>query len=196
MNTERDLRFDGLKFIMIFLVVLGHLGYNDYGLGINGAIYAFHMPVFIFLSGYFTSLSAHNNHKQWQWLKKTFLIYIFAQLTHFLLRVSLIYGESIMQSKSFNLSVFSWKVFVSPELALWYLICLIYWRIAIWKVFNKVNDITLLIFSIVLLVIGGIIPIDHNFAFQRALSFFPFFALGIVFKKRNLIDRLQCIHCQ
>lgn len=35
MNSIRDLRYDGLKFMMMFCVVLGHLGYNDYGLDIN-----------------------------------------------------------------------------------------------------------------------------------------------------------------
>ena len=67
---NRDLKLDAIKFIMIFLVVLGHLGYNDYGLGINRVIYSFHMPVFIFLSGYFTSQNT-NREKQTKWLKHT-----------------------------------------------------------------------------------------------------------------------------
>ena len=53
----RDLKLDGLKFIMIFLVVLGHLSYNDWGMETGLLIYSFHMPVFVFLSGYFTSRS-------------------------------------------------------------------------------------------------------------------------------------------
>ena len=42
---ERDLHIDGLKFLMIFLVVLGHLSYEDYGLEINKMVYSFHMPI-------------------------------------------------------------------------------------------------------------------------------------------------------
>ena len=66
---KRDARLDGLKFVLIFLVVLGHLSYNDYGLGLTKMIYSFHMPVFVFLSGYFTSLNA-DRAKQVVWLKK------------------------------------------------------------------------------------------------------------------------------
>lgn len=53
---ERDLRLDGLKFFLIFLVVLGHLHFNDYGIWIGYYIYSFHMPVFVLLSGFFRLL--------------------------------------------------------------------------------------------------------------------------------------------
>ena len=49
---------DGLKFILIQLVVVGHftleLFSNPIARGITNQIYSFHMPVFIFLSGYFS----------------------------------------------------------------------------------------------------------------------------------------------
>ena len=53
----RDAKIDNLKGILIFLVVFGHLlelvitkGHAKY---IYELIYSFHMPFFIFLSGYF-----------------------------------------------------------------------------------------------------------------------------------------------
>ena len=191
-TINRDLQFDGLKFIMIFMVVLGHLSYNDYGLRTVKIIYSFHMPVFIFLSGYFTSLRA-NEERHKTWLEKTLLIYFIAQLTHFLLRIILESSYSPVKGESFNASILSWKVFVSPELALWYLVCLVYWRIAIWKVFKKINVATLFIISVVLALFSGLIPIDHDFAFQRAFAFFPFFTLGVVFKKKKLLVHLERI---
>ena len=60
---NRDLRLDGLKFIMIFLVVLGHLRFIDYGISVGKMIYSFHMPVFVFLSGYFTSQKTEKENK-------------------------------------------------------------------------------------------------------------------------------------
>ena len=191
-TTNRDLKFDGLKFIMIFLVVLGHLGYNDYGLEVGKVIYSFHMPVFIFLSGYFTSLSA-NDEKQNLWMKKTLIIYAVAQITAWMLKIGLELSSDMLKGRPLDTSMISWEVLISPELALWYLVCLMYWRVAIWKVLKKVNDIKLLVISVVLSLISGLIPIDHNFAFQRAFAFFPFFALGIVFKKRKLIGQLERI---
>jgi len=54
----RNLYFDNMKFILIFLVVLGHFA-NLHRLlpimgGLNNAIYSFHMPLFIYISGYFS----------------------------------------------------------------------------------------------------------------------------------------------
>lgn len=187
--TNRDLKFDGLKFIMIFLVVLGHLGCNDY---VDKVIYSFHMPVFIFLSGFFTSLSA-NDEKQNKWLKKTLIIYAVAQITAWMLKIGLGLSTDMLKGRPLDTSVISWKVLISPELALWYLVCLMYYRLAIWKVLIKIDDIKLLVISVVLSLFSGLIPIDHDFAFQRAFAFFPFFALGIVFKKRKLIDQLERI---
>lgn len=130
MDEARDLQFDGLKFLLIFCVVFGHLGCYGYGLRINRMIYSFHMPVFVFLSGYFTSLSS-NREKQNNWLKKTLIIYAVAQITHYSLRLLLEFGASTIKAKPFDYSLLSWKFLVSPELALWYLVCLLYWRIAI-----------------------------------------------------------------
>lgn len=52
----RDKSFDGLKYILIFLVILGHMNTSDFNaLWTTKIIYSFHMPVFIFISGYFSS---------------------------------------------------------------------------------------------------------------------------------------------
>ena len=54
---ERDTYFDNLKFILILLVVVGHLiePFNDEAAmgAIYRFIYSFHMPLFIFAAGYF-----------------------------------------------------------------------------------------------------------------------------------------------
>lgn len=59
MKSERVAKWDNLKVIMIFCVVLGHTLYEFIGKGTGTAkgiylfIYTFHMPVFIFLTGMF-----------------------------------------------------------------------------------------------------------------------------------------------
>ena len=175
---ERDYKIDGLKSLMIFLVVLGHIhGYNDYGLRVTQLIFSFHMPVFVFLSGLLTSINP-NKEKRWKWLKQTFLLFVFAQAAHVLLGLAM--GETI-----------SWKVLICPEFAMWYLLCLMYWRISVWALFKNTNEITLLCCSFVLAILSGIIPVDYEFSFQRAFAFYPFFVLGIVFKKRNLMTKIE-----
>ena len=173
-TLSRDAKFDGLKFILMFLVVLGHLKYMDYGLRISRIIYSFHMPVFIFLSGFFTSLSS-NKEKRISWIKNTIIIYIVADIAELLLNILLDYSACSLKGREFSISsYFNWHTVFWPGFALWYLVCLIYWRIAIWTIGNKMNDI-----------------IGFDLSFQRTFAFLPFFVLGIVFKKRGLVRKLE-----
>ena len=52
---EREYQYDNMKFILILLVVFGHLlEYIRGDISENiYRIYTFHMPVFVFISGYF-----------------------------------------------------------------------------------------------------------------------------------------------
>ncbi len=124
MSSPRDLRFDGLKSLLIFLVVLGHLTFKDYGIDLMEMIYSFHMPVFVFLSGYFTSLSS-DKEKQRRWLKKTLVIFIAALIAQYILKLVLEYELSRLNGFEFNAySILKPRSLVSPGFALWYLDCL------------------------------------------------------------------------
>ena len=61
MNKERDYFFDNLKAVLIFLVVLGHFLLPIHGesvlVVVKRLIYVFHMPLFVFVSGYFAKCS-------------------------------------------------------------------------------------------------------------------------------------------
>lgn len=55
-NAKHDYFIDNIKFILIFLVVFGHLieryiDTNSTLMGVYMFIYLFHMPLFIFVSG-------------------------------------------------------------------------------------------------------------------------------------------------
>lgn len=191
MAVARDLKTDSLKFIMIFLVVLGHMGsYNDYNIGLCRIIYSFHMPVFIFLSGYFTSINSTEG-KQRSWIKQTLILYVIAQLVHVALEILLRYTDCHLKQIPFDYSFNLIDILFSPRLALWYLLCLVYWRVVAWKISGGLSDAMLLLISVVLAVLSGFIPIDHTFSFQRAFAFSPFFFLGVVFKRRNWMDKLE-----
>ena len=79
----------------------------------------------------------------------------------------------------------------TPEFALWYLLCLIYWRFAYWRLIEKIKDTTLLILSVLFAILAGFVPLDYAFSFQRVFAFFPFFISGVIFKKRNLLPVLE-----
>ena len=60
MAKVRDLRFDTLKGLLILSVVLGHFlsheaTHSAPSEAMANFIYSFHMPLFVFLSGYFTN---------------------------------------------------------------------------------------------------------------------------------------------
>lgn len=61
-GADRDIRFDVLKGLLIILVVLGHsinIEYLDasWDNALFHFIYSFHMPLFVFLSGFFLQSS-------------------------------------------------------------------------------------------------------------------------------------------
>lgn len=176
---DRDLRLDGLKFFLIFLVVLGHLKYGDHGLRINLLIYSFHMPVFVFLSGYFTSNNPSSD-KIKAWFKHTIVLYILSQIAHILL--------------SFFLNnPITWKVLIEPQLALWYLVCLMYWRFFSWFIFKNVSSLGLIVISFLFLILCGFVPINHEFSFQRTFAFLPYFIIGFLFRRNNIMSYLDGI---
>ena len=55
--SERVLYIDNLKGFLILLVVIGHIGYANCTTMtvVNDVVYSFHMPFFIFLSGFVVS---------------------------------------------------------------------------------------------------------------------------------------------
>lgn len=59
MGKTRDTYWDSLKFVLIFLVVLGHMiepyiTSSKVILAVYNFIYLFHMPLFVFVSGRFS----------------------------------------------------------------------------------------------------------------------------------------------
>ncbi|MDY6092633.1 MAG: acyltransferase family protein, partial [Prevotella sp.] len=111
-TKTRDPFWDTLKAMLIVLVVLGHTGtaMGDRWLSV---IYAFHMPLFIFISGYFSkkqsfSLLGGGN-------KRLIILFLVFNTAYLSLDVAL--GGSIGLHR-----------LLSPAFALWYILSLIYWR--------------------------------------------------------------------
>ncbi len=85
MNKERDYFFDNLKAVLIFLVVLGHFLLPIHGesvlVVVKRLIYVFHMPLFVFVSGYFAKKIYKNgqyNFKKILYLIKAYIIFVIA----------------------------------------------------------------------------------------------------------------------
>ena len=117
-GIHRDYYFDNLKAVLIFLVVLGHMVRRirtDLFFEVRDFIYLFHMPLFIFVSGYFSKGFYKNGKYRWYKLVN-FLILFVLYVT--LVQISYV----IFQHDAFNP-----KAYIIQSGAPWYLLCMFYW---------------------------------------------------------------------
>jgi len=165
---ERDRSFDALKFVLICLVVLGHViekdKYSDPDKSLLFSfIYTFHMPLFIFISGYFSK------NMTWGKFTKSFKS----------LAVTYIVFQSLYSVWDVINGTFDPIDFLTvPCNVLWYLVCIIIWRF-LFVFLSRINSPFSLIMVLSLITvfaigfIGGV-----NNILMRVITFFPFFALG------------------
>ncbi|MBO6240409.1 MAG: acyltransferase family protein [Butyrivibrio sp.] len=162
---ERNHKFDNVKALLIFLVVFGHSLEYLYGVkgsygAIRAAIYSFHMPAFVFISGYFARKSKR--------------------------AVQEVVVKYLLTYMIFNtlFAVSPWNVdsplnFLFPQLIYWYLLCLCFWRVAV-GVFSNIRFVVPL--SILFTFYIGTCPkADRFMSISRAVCFFSFFLIGYKF---------------
>ena len=173
-KMKRDLYWDNLKFILIFLVVFGH---TIEQFAVNGsllrAIYnwllMFNMPLFIFVSGRFTHV--HDKEKFKRGILRILETYIVFQAIKCI--------DPLMNLHITGKLIYS--LIVIPRWALWYLLSLVCWRLILYFIPRNLREnkpllILLICFAISLL--GGFLPINKQLSLQRTMAFLPFFFLG------------------
>ena len=174
----RDLRIDSLKGFLIILVLLGHVivavdNLNVINHAVMGLIYVFHMPLFILISGYVTKNPAEQTPRQmWSRVGNIFITLVIFHLLSVLRRY--------FQDDTYNPIIFSF-----PYGVLWYLMCLIYWRIMLYYTPKWLLNRPVLNLAIALLIsiLCGLSHLFDFFAIQRGLNFYFFFLLGYYFKQ-------------
>lgn len=161
-RNERSCYWDNIKGFLILLVVFAHTLYSlQYRSPMIESlvryIYLFHMPAFVFVSGYFgKSKDAHSFEKN---IKLVFLYFIFNSITVF-----------IEYHKGFT-------SFTQPIYSYWYLLAMIAWRSTAHRI-SKYRIITILLFAVAL--VTGFFPsVDNHFAVARIIGFYPFYMLGL-----------------
>lgn len=166
-GREREYLFDNYRFLLIFLVVVGHFiepcfRNNSILSDMRSFIFSFHMPAFIFISGYFSKKPASLKK-----LVQTLLIpYFVYEIVYYLLYIFLLHKET--------------KLYLAyPKFTLWYLIALFAWRIAAPWV-RRIPHFLPLSFLGGLLI--GFTDLDNFLSIPRIVYFFPFFLAGIEFR--------------
>lgn len=164
-NPERVYLLDNLKGLLIFLVVFGHsleLFKDEYFITqvLYAFIYLFHMPAFVFVSGYFSK----NLDKARSTAFKSFLM-------PFIL-FNIIWNL-IAALATWDINQFS---FITPGWALWYLMSMFFWRLFL-KDLVKIKYILPISF-VVGLGAGLFSEFNGILSLSRTLVFFPFFFVG------------------
>ncbi|BBF41614.1 arginine/ornithine antiporter ArcD [Lachnospiraceae bacterium KM106-2] len=175
---ERVSYFDNAKLILICFVVLGHLiepVYNSTQMNgvVMNFIYLFHMPAFIFISGYFAKAGFEEG-----WMNKIIKRYLLPYLCLQLLFIA--YTKWInVGSYQFDLSI--------PYYTFWYLFAMAVWSITL-KIVTvaKLNIKTILVGSIIIGILVGYLDIlPVKFSVTRIVIFFPYYLMGYYFKEHH-----------
>ena len=164
--TERDDYADFLKYILISLVVLGHfisLYQDSRGMGgVFNCIYSFHMPLFVFISGYFSKRLNSYRRKCIDTLLYPFILFQILNIAY-----SIIIPIEPLKGNLFY-----------PYHQNWYLIALFWWRtFSPYKQFFK--DKVVIITSVIISLSIGFFPEWNGFlGLYKTGYFLPFFILG------------------
>jgi fucose 4-O-acetylase-like acetyltransferase len=168
-TSKRSKYFDNAKFILIFLVVFGHLisplkEQDGVLFTLYTVIFLFHMPAFIMISGYF----AKGYRKKGYFLrsiKKILLPYFIFQMIY-----SIYY---YLNGKEERLDF----DFLHPHWTLWFLLSLFFWNLLLY-VFAKLKWPGLLIAIGIGVAIGYVDHVGSFLSLSRTFVFFPYFLLG------------------
>ncbi|MHC2999261.1 fucose 4-O-acetylase [Microbacterium sp. HJ5] len=170
--------WDNARFACIVLVVLGHavqrLTYDsDIALGLYLLVYAFHMPAFAIISGYFSKSDPPNRRQMARVVTDILLPYVIFEglwtLTKWLVE-----GRA-----NPNLTEPSWTLWFLLALGIFRLV-LPYLALLRWP----------LLWTVAISIGAGYLPnIDSTFSLSRTLGLLPFFTLGWWLREHDVVER-------
>lgn len=176
-KTTRDFSSDNIRFLLIVLVVFGHLIKMDasfpHAWKLYKIIYSFHMPAFLFLTGFYSKYNPRKILFQWC------CPYIFFQGLY------LAFVRYILKDTAY-------LQFTTPYWILWYLLVCIYYQLLIplYDALRGRGAIT--IFGVALLIsllVGMDRTIGDYLSFSRFIVFQPWFLAGFYTRKYGLYDK-------
>lgn len=174
--------WDNARFLCVLLVVIGHAiqrltAESNNALVLYLVVYAFHMPAFAIISGYFTR-SDPPTARQLKKVVTDILLPYFIMESIWALVQFLVEGK-----RQFNPSLPSWTLWFLLALGIFRLI-LPYLALVRWPLFWAV------LFSVG---VGYLSNVDSTFSLSRAIGILPFFVLGWKVRQWPLIERWRVV---
>ncbi len=178
-QSKRRVPFwDNARFVCVTLVVVGHgiqrLTYDsDNALIVYLFIYAFHMPAFAMISGYFSKATPPGSRQMKKVLTDILLPYFIFETIWTLVQF-LVEGK-----QEFNPTTPSWT--------LWFLLALGIFRLILpYLALVRMPLLWAIVFSFGVGYLGNI---DSTFSLARAIGILPFFVLGWQIRQWGIVDR-------
>lgn len=167
----REYQYDNIRFILIFLVVMGHLLELSTSIPFQTTaykcIYTFHMPAFLFLSGMFASFRRSR--------------IIFSLLVPYLMaQVAYRYFESWLSGSDLHLT------FLQPFWLLWYLFALLIYHclLPFYDTDSPHTAGLILLGAVAAALLSGFDKgLAFPMSFSRVVAFQPWFILGFYWRK-------------
>jgi fucose 4-O-acetylase-like acetyltransferase len=170
-TSKRSMYFDNAKFILIFLVVFGHLisplkEQDGILFTLYKVIFLFHMPAFIFITGYFSKGYQKKGYLL-KTVRKVLLPYIIFQMIY-----------SIYYYLNGQETVLEFD-FLHPHWSLWFLLSLFGWNLLLY-LFARLKWVGLLVAIVLGIAIGYVDNAGSYLSLSRTFVFFPYFLLGFL----------------
>ncbi|MFK9092859.1 acyltransferase family protein [Bacillus salipaludis] len=177
LTSKRSKFFDNAKFILIFLVVFGHLisplkEQDGILFTLYTFIFLFHMPAFILISGYFAKGYKKKGYLK-KSVKKILVPYLIFQIIYS------IYYYVIGQENRLNFDL------LHPHWTLWFLLSLFFWNLLLYA-FARMKWIGFAAAIIMGIVIGYVDNVGSFLSLSRTIVFFPYFLLGFLLNGNQL----------
>lgn len=177
-NASRVPFWDNARFVCVALVVIGHgiqrlTANSDNALALYLLIYAFHMPAFAIISGYFSKSGSPTVRQMRKVITDILLPYVIMETIWTVVQF-LVEGK-----ESFNPTQPSWTLWFLLALGIFRLIlpylALLKWPL-LWAVVMSVG-------------VGYLNNVDSTFSLSRAIGILPFFVLGWKLKQWGLVEK-------
>lgn len=174
---KRVALWDNLKLFLIFLVVLGHLTIQYFSKSqmfgtMTMAIYTFHMPTFIFVSGLFSKRAINSDTPP---IKKSIgflLIYIFLRIANY--AANIVFGVKC-----------AFDFFTVKDIP-WYMLAMAIWYMLTHAIRNTDTKYVFII-SIIIACFAGYMTGDADFlCILRVVTFYPFFYAGYTLDRQRV----------
>ncbi len=179
-SSHRIAFWDNVKTILILLVVMGHflLPVSPKGqivFSIFIFIYLFHMPAFVFVSGYFSRRYVEKGASDIRRLVGFLVLYVFFSISIWIIKMLCKHDTSML------------FIFTASE-APWYLLCMFLWYCMI-PYCAKFRPLSIIALSVLAgLLVGFERQAGDFLALSRCFVFFPFFLLGYHFDIKTVLE--------